>query len=348
MPIIRQMLRPVVIASVAAAAAAFAQFHLSRQTWAPEPAKAWNLLALNGSAFGRALSRAGVGKADESWHHGMVFTRPDRACNPLSKWLDAGVNSLGFAGRLTYRPLAKYPVRPFEVREVLRTTERRLRTAFDLDPGNYRAFAAYLFFLNNEVVESEFGSAASADRHPGAAPEQTVNSGGEQRNGEEAGDGDDDDDDFETATKLKSWTGENRQERFLRAFAITNQALESVTDRDQDPERHLNRAMVIYDRFMLLAPSVDTRKGSLFARCLFETQATDALGGMRQELVESQRCLQRQLQSGQWRQRSPARQGDFRRWAKEVSRYARALQEMMVSNRRLDSESLRNQNAPIL
>jgi hypothetical protein len=329
-PIIKQIMKTVVIASVAAAVAAFGQFNVSRQAWAPEPAKAWNWLALDGSGFGRALSRAGVGKADESWHHGMVFGRPNRAYNPFSKWLDAGMNSLGFAGRLAYRPVALYPIRPFEVREVLRTTERRLRTAFDLDPGNYRAFTAYLFFLNNEVKESEFGSVEPADRRPGAAPEEAVN----DNNGTRDADGDDadGDDDFETAVKLKSWTGRNRQQRLLRAFAITNQALESVTGKDQDPERHLNRAMVIYDRFMLLAPSVESRKASLFARWLFETQATDALSQMRQELGKAQLCLEHQLQSGVWKRRSTARQSDFWRWAREVSRYARALQDMRVSN----------------
>ncbi|MBV8900996.1 MAG: hypothetical protein JOY92_12890 [Verrucomicrobia bacterium] len=326
----------VVIATVAAAVAAFAQFHISRQVWAPEPAKAWNWLALNGSGFGRALSRAGVGKADESWHHGLVFSRPDRAYNPFSKWLDAGMNSLGFAGRLAYRPVAIYPVRPFEVREVLRITERRLRTAFDLDRGNYRAFAAYLFFLNYEVKESEFGRAEPSDRRqpgktggPSTAPGRTVRTNG-TRDGEV-----DEDDDFEAAGSLQPWTGANRQQRLLRAFAITNQALESVTDKDQDPERHLNRAMVIYDRFMLLAPSVENREGSLFARCLFETQATEALSQMRLELGKAQLCLEHQLQSGVWKRRSAARQGDFWRWAREAGRYARTLQEIIRSNRRL-------------
>ena len=336
----------VAIASVAAAvaAAAYAQSHVTRQTWAPEPAKAWNWLALNGSGFGRALSRAGVGKADESWHHGLVFRRPDRAYNPFSRWLDAGMNSLGFAGRLVYRPAALYPIRPFEVREVLQTTERRLRTAFNLDPGNYRAFSAYLFFLNNELKESEFGSAEPADRLPGtadgagAAPEQAANHGAEGG----------DDDDFETAVKLKPWTGTNRQQRFLRAFAIINQALETVTDKDRDPERHLNRAMVIYDRFMLLALPIETRKASLFARCLFDTQAADALNQMHHELGKTRLCLQRQMRSGEWQRRSVARQRDFWRWAQEVNRYARALQEMIASNQRLGAEFLEGRNVPLL
>jgi hypothetical protein len=345
------MMKTVVIVAVAVAVAAVAQVHLSRHAWAPEPAKAWNFLALNGSGFGRALSRAGVSDADQSWHHGMFFGRPDRAYNSLSKWLDAGMSSLGFQGRLACRPVARYPIRPFEVREVLRTTERRLRTAFDLDPGNYRAFAAYLFFLNNEVKESEFGSAEPANRQPGeingptTAPEKTVNN----NDGRGDGGGDaDEDDDSETASKLKPWTGANRQQHLLRAFAITNQALESVTDKDRDPERHLNRAMVIYDRFMLLAPSVESRKASFFARRLFETQAVGALSQMRQELRKTELCLQRQLQSGEWKQRSTARQNDFWRWGKEVSRYTRALGEMMASNRGLDSESLKSQNVPIL
>lgn len=340
-------MKTVVIATVAVAVAAFAQLHVRRQAWAPEPAKAWDWMALNGSGFGRALSRAGVSRADESWHHGLVFNRPNRAYNPFSRWLDSGMNSLGFAGRLAYRPVALYPIRPFEVREVLRTTERRLRTAFDLDPGNYRAFAAYLFFLNNEVKESEFGSAEPAGRPADPVPAQAANNN--RAHDEDGGDaGDDDDDDVETAAKLRSWTGADRRQRLLRAFAITNQALDSVTDKDRDPERHLNRAMVIFDRFMLLAPSVESRKASFFARCLFETQAMDALGQMRRELGETQLCLERQLQSGEWKQRSIGRQTDFRRWTKETGRYARALQEMLVSNRQLESEPLKRPNAPVL
>jgi len=343
-------MKTVVIASVAVAVAAFAQLHVRRQAWAPERAEAWNWMALDGSGFGRALSRAGVSKADVSWHHGLVFGRPNRAYNPLSRWLDAGMNSLGFGGRLAYRPVALYPIRPFEVREVLRTTERRLRTAFDLDPGNYRAFAAYLFFLNNEISESEFGSAEPAGRPPDPVPAQAANNNNDSRaHDEDGGDADGgDDDDFETAAKLRSWMGADRRQRLLRAFAITDQALDSVTEKDRDPERHLNRAMVIFDRFMLLAPSVESRRASLFARCLFETQAMDALGRMRQELGRTQLCLQRQLQSGEWKQRSTARQADFWRSAKEAARYARALQEMLVSNRQLESESLKSPAAPVL
>jgi hypothetical protein len=273
----------------------------------------------------------------------MVFRRPNRAYNSFSKWLDAGMSSLGFQGRLAYRPVTQYPIRPFEVHEVLRTTEGRLRTAFNLDPGNYRALSAYLLFLNNEVKESEFGSAEPAGQQSGAvtdltdvrsaASEDTAKNNNSAHDDENGGGEADGDDDVETAAKLKAWTGVNRQQRFLRAFAIINQALESVTDKDRDPERHLDRAMVIYDRFMLLAPSVESRKASFFARRLFETEAAGALIQMRRELGKTQLCLQRQLQSGQWRQRSIARQRDFWRWGKEVSRYARALEEMIASNK---------------
>jgi hypothetical protein len=36
------------------------------------------------------------------------------ASNPLSRWIDQGVVSLGFQGRLAYRPPSKFPIRPSE------------------------------------------------------------------------------------------------------------------------------------------------------------------------------------------------------------------------------------------
>ncbi len=82
--------------------------------------------------------------------------------NPFSHWLDAGNSSLGFQGRLHYRPIEQYPLRPYEVKQALEQVEKNLRLAFELDPGNYTAYDVYFFFLTNEVTQTEFASLAGA------------------------------------------------------------------------------------------------------------------------------------------------------------------------------------------
>jgi hypothetical protein len=52
--------------------------------------------------------------ADRSWHHGLTAPSQAEASNPLSRWIDQGVVSLGFQGRLSYRPPSKFPIRPSE------------------------------------------------------------------------------------------------------------------------------------------------------------------------------------------------------------------------------------------
>src|ERR1700745_3319684 len=124
--------------SIAAGAAAF--FGLSKagwETWVRQDSARWNVFALRESGLGRMASRAMTKDADRSWHHGLTAPSQSEATNPLSRWIDQGGFSLGFQGRLVYRPPSKFPIRPSEVVEVLAKTEQGLSTAFTLDPGNY-------------------------------------------------------------------------------------------------------------------------------------------------------------------------------------------------------------------
>ena len=130
--------------------------------WIPADAPRWNPFAIKESGFGRTLARALTEQANTSYHHGLLERRPPTSTNPLSHWLDAGNAALGFQGRLKYRPVDQYPLRPYEVKQALEQVERNLRLAFELDPGNYTAYDVYLFFLTNEVTQTEFASLAGA------------------------------------------------------------------------------------------------------------------------------------------------------------------------------------------
>jgi hypothetical protein len=127
--------------------------------WTPADAPKWNPLALKESGFGRTLARALTEEANTSYHHGLFERRPPINTNPFSQWLDGGDVALGFAGRLRYRPIAQYPLRPYEVKQALEQVEKNLRLAFELDPGNYTAYDVYFFFLTNEVTQTEFAFA---------------------------------------------------------------------------------------------------------------------------------------------------------------------------------------------
>src|SRR5262245_58960556 len=100
------------------------------ETWFPQDSARWNLFALRESGLGRMASSAMTKDADRAWHHGLTAPEQVQASNPVSRWIDQGVLSTGFQGRLTYRPPEKFPIRPSEVREVLAKTEKDLSTAF--------------------------------------------------------------------------------------------------------------------------------------------------------------------------------------------------------------------------
>jgi len=127
-------------------------------TWVPADAPRWNPFAIKESGVGRTVARILTEQANTSYHHGLVEQSQPNFVNPLSRWLDAGTASLGFPGRLKYRPVDQYPVRPSEVKQALEQAEKNLRLAFELDPGNYAAYDVYLFFLTNKVTQPEFAS----------------------------------------------------------------------------------------------------------------------------------------------------------------------------------------------
>lgn len=83
----------------------------------PAGALEWNPLAIKESGFGRTLARAFTEQANASYHHGLLERRAPMSTNPLSHWLDGGAVALGFQGRLKYRPVERYPLRPYEVKE---------------------------------------------------------------------------------------------------------------------------------------------------------------------------------------------------------------------------------------
>src|SRR3982074_1389055 len=81
--------------------------------WVPADSPAWNPLAIKESGFGRTLARILTEQANTSYHHGLFEQQPPNVSNPFSQWLDAGTASLGFPGRLKYRPVEQYPLRPY-------------------------------------------------------------------------------------------------------------------------------------------------------------------------------------------------------------------------------------------
>src|SRR5215471_1148653 len=109
-------MKALVLCTAAAAAAAFGFSGAKWETWFPQNSARWNIFALRESGLGRTASRAMTKDADRSWHHGLTASKAE-ASNPLSRWIDQGVVSLGFQGRLVYRPPSKFPIRPSEVRE---------------------------------------------------------------------------------------------------------------------------------------------------------------------------------------------------------------------------------------
>jgi hypothetical protein len=299
------------------------------ETWFPEGAARWNLLALRESGLGRTASRAMTKDADRAWHHGLTTPKQTQASNPLSRWIDEGVLALGFQGRLEYRPPSKFPIRPSEVREVLAKTEKDLSTAFTLDPGNYEAYDAYLLFLTTQLRETEFGSMdGQKEGADEASPKKADNN---------SDSGGDDDDDFAAVQRFRKWEQEEQRRRNLRAVAVTDYAISRFAPHETDPERHLGLAMVYYNRFALLAPDVPSRKNSFLARRLFETQAVQTVEKM-QECLKSAQLLQNGLlASGVWQKRSEARLSDYQQDEQMVGKYIDLLYQSVINNRGLDT-----------
>lgn len=136
-----------------------------------------NPLALNGSGIGRAVSRWLTDQADIAFHSGAKSSEAVeedvgpivKSFNPLGAQVDRLANRLS----LTYAARhSSGRISPAQARQSLQRTEFWLRTAFELDPSNFRAYDAYYNFLTVDVRETEFGkvdvpyySGTQQDRH---------------------------------------------------------------------------------------------------------------------------------------------------------------------------------------
>ena len=279
--------------------------------WKPADAPRWNPFAIKESGVGRTIARILTEQANTSFHHGLFEQPPVKVSNPFSQWLDAGTSSLGFSGRLKYRPVEQYPLRPYEVRQALEQAEKNLRLAFDLDPGNYTAYDVYFFFLTNQLTQTEFASMSGAqfkdeddDEQPGAndggqAQAGTNQSGAkEERNNSPAQPGATQKQEFTNA--LQQWVGQERERRNKRAIEITDEAIRKFRPNTEDPERFLSAAVMWYNRFLLLAPEVAERKNSAEARKKFEEIGRPALDKMKYYLEKAEACQHELEQKGLW------------------------------------------------
>jgi len=300
----------------------------------PANAPRWNPFAVKESGFGRTLARVLTEQANASYHHGLLERRPPISTNPLSNWLNAGNTALGFQGRLKYRPIDQYPLRPYEVKQALEQVEKNLRLAFELDPGNYAAYDVYFFFLTNEVTQTEFASMAGAqlkddDDEEDAAPAgeteqpQTVKQPAVAGQTHESP---------QEAKVLQQWAEQERQRRHARAIEITAEAIRKFRPNTMDPERFLTAAVMWYDRLMLLAPDPDERKISAEARRKFEEVGPPALKKMEYYIAEAKTCQSDLEHNGLW-QAIPERRGEFLRLLKLIDKCAFTLSVALQNNR---------------
>jgi hypothetical protein len=312
-------------------------------TWVPADAPRWNPFAIKESGSGRTVARILTEQANTSYHHGLFEQSQPKVANPLSRWLDAGVVSLGFQGRLKYRPVEKYPVRPCEVKQALEQAEKNLRLAFELDPGNYAAYDVYLFFLTNEVTQTEFASLSGAqfkdedddgDTPGGTQEHQSLgsstaqvqqNSSGVKVAGDQAKT-------QKAPSTLREWAEQERERRHQRAIEITDEAIRKFRPNTEDPERYLTAAVMWYNRFLLLAPEVAERRKSAEARKKFEEAGLPALNKMKYYLQAARACQHDLEKKGLW-QTIPERRREFLQVAQLMEKSADALAIALQVNR---------------
>jgi hypothetical protein len=306
--------------------------------WRPVDAPRWNPWALKESGLGRTLSRALTEEANTSYHHGLFERRPPTSTNPLSHWLDTGSVALGFQGRLTYRPIEQYPLRPFEVKQALEQVEKNLRLAFDLDPGNYTAYDVYFFFLTNEVSETEFasmsgtqlkddddasaeGDAQKPDDHGQSIAEEAEATAApaNQKPGQKT-------------EVFHRWAEQERQRRQTRAIEITDEAIRKFRPNTMDPERFLTAAAMWYNRFMLLAPDTDERRKSAEARRKLAEVGPPTLSKMNFYLEAARTCQHDLEQKGLWKA-IPERRAEYLCVLQLVDKCASALSVTLQHNR---------------
>jgi hypothetical protein len=306
-------------------------------TWVPSDAPRWNPFAIKESGFGRTLARILTEQANTSYHHGLFEQPPPNASNPFSQWLDAGTASLGFPGRLKYRPVEQYPLRPYEVKQALEQAEKNLRLAFELDPGNYAAYDVYLFFLTNQITQTEFASMngtqlkdedddehagadgdaqAHADKDKGSHPSQPL------------------------TNAFKQWDGEERERRHRRAIEITDEAIRKFRPNTEDPERILTAAVMWYNRFLLMAPEVPERQKSEVARRKFDEVGRPTLDKMKYYIQQARACQHDLERKGLW-QAIPERRKEFLQIARLMEKSTFTLAVALQNNR-----SRMNQDQP--
>lgn len=315
--------------------------NIQRDALVPTGALKWNPLAIKESGLGRTLARAFTEQANASYHHGLLERKPPMSTNPLSHWLDGGAAALGFQGRLKYRPVERYPLRPHEVREALDQVEKNLRLAFELDPGNYTAYDVYFYFLTNEVTQTEFASLAGAQLKDEDDDEKSDQSGntlepdgpsqsdpvkqpaaGDQDHAEPA----------QPERALQRWAEQERQRRQTRAIEITDEAIRKFRPDTLDPERFLTAAVMWYNRFMLLAPDPVERQKSVEARSRFAEVGPLTLARMTY-YIDAARACQRELEArGLW-QAIPERRAEFLRLMQLLDKCAFSLSGALQAER---------------
>jgi hypothetical protein len=291
--------------------------------WVPEDAPRSNPFAIKESGFGRTLARILTEQANTSYHHGLSEQGQPKVVNPFSRWLDAGTASLGFPGRLKYRPVEKYPIRPSEVKQAVEQAEKNLRLAFELDPGNYAAYDVYLFFLTNNLAQSD-GTQKHQSLGSGTAQVQQ-NSPGVKVAGDQARA-------QRPPSALLEWSKQELERRQQRAIEITDEAIRKFRPNTEDPERYLTAAAMWYNRFLLLAPEVAERRKSAEARKKFEEAGLPALNEMKHYLQAARACQQDLEKKGLW-QTIPERRKEFLLVAQLMEKSADALAIALQVNR---------------
>jgi hypothetical protein len=306
--------------------------------WVPSDAPRWNPFAIKESGFGRTLARILTEQANTSYHHGLFEQQPPNFANPFSQWLDAGTASLGFAGRLKYRPVDKYPLRPYEVRQALEQAEKNLRLAFELDPGNYAAYDVYFFFLTNQLTQTEFASMNGTqlkDEDDDEQPNAEKDAGTHPDSSQTKPHGDDAKGSAKSeplTSAIRQWEGQERERRHARAIEITDEAIRKFRPNTEDPERFLSAAVMWYNRFLLLAPDVAERQKSESARRKFDEVGRPTLAKMKYYL-QLARSGQHDLEKkGLW-QALPERRKEFLQVAQLMDGSAFALAVTLQKNR---------------
>ena len=304
--------------------------------WTPANASRWNPLALRESGFGRTLARALTEQANTSYHHGLLEGRPPLSTNPFSHWLDAGQNSLGFQGRLKYRPVDQYPLRPYEVKQALEQAEKNLRLAFELDPGNYTAYDVYFYFLTTEVTQTEFASMEGAQ----LKDDDDEDTGQPSRDNPAPPSGSQAKETIDAKTSVKSssadvfhrWAEKEIQRRHTRAIEITDEAIRKFRPDTMDPERFVTAAVMWYNRFMLLAPDPEKRQKSVTARQKFEEVGPLTLSKMSYYLEAAKTCQQDLEKRGLWKA-IPERRAEYLQTMQLIQKCAFTLSVALQNNR---------------